>query len=62
MVSITFDRSGVVKDLVQRGLEDGIAIQSVERETPSAGKELGILEQLVGNIGKFSKEPAGTGP
>jgi outer membrane protein assembly factor BamE (lipoprotein component of BamABCDE complex) len=59
VVSITFDRSGLVKDVVQRGLEDGIAVDAVERETPTAGKELSILEQLVGNIGKFSKDPGG---
>lgn len=58
VVSIAFDRSGVVKEVTQRGLEDGIAVQSVERETPTAGKELSVLEQLVGNIGKFSKDPA----
>lgn len=58
-VSILFDRSGVVKDVIQRGLEDGIAVKSVDRETPTAGKELSILEQLVGNIGKFSKDPGG---
>jgi outer membrane protein assembly factor BamE (lipoprotein component of BamABCDE complex) len=62
VVSITFDRSGIVKEVVQRGLDDGIAVEAVDRETPTAGKELSILEQLVGNIGKFSKEPGGKGP
>lgn len=62
VVSITFDRSGVVKDVIERGLEDGVAINSVERETPTAGKELSILEQLVGNIGKFSKDSKGNSP
>ena len=61
-VSITFDKAGVVKDVAQRGLEDDIAVQSVARETPTAGKELSILEQLVGNIGKFSKDAKGNPP
>lgn len=60
-ISITFDRSGLVKDVVQRGMEDGITVQAVDRETPTAGKELSILEQLVGNIGKFSKDAKGPG-
>lgn len=60
-VSITFDRSGVVKEVVERGMEDGVAVKAVERETPTAGKELSILEQLVGNIGKFSKDAKGPG-
>lgn len=62
VVSISFDRSGVVKDVVQRGLEDGVDVKIVERETPTAGKELSILEQLVGNVGKFSKDAKGTTP
>jgi len=62
VVSISFDKSGVVKDVVLRGMDDGITVQTVDRETPTAGKELSILEQLVGNIGKFSKDPAGKGP
>lgn len=62
VVSIQFDNAGVVRDVSQLGLEDGLALTPVARETPTAGKELSILEQVVGNIGKFSKEPAGTGP
>lgn len=60
-VSIAFDKSGVVKDIVTRGLEDGVNVQTVERETPTAGKEMSIIEQLVGNVGKFSKDAAGKG-
>jgi outer membrane protein assembly factor BamE (lipoprotein component of BamABCDE complex) len=58
-ISITFDREGVVKSVVARGMEDGINIQTVERETPTAGKEMSVLEQLIGNVGKFSKDPGG---
>lgn len=62
VVSISFDRSGVVKEVLERGLEDGIAVKAVDRETPTAGKELSILEQLVGNVGKFSKDAKGATP
>ncbi|MGE5515844.1 MAG: outer membrane protein assembly factor BamE [Bacteroidota bacterium] len=62
VVSISFDRSGLVKDVLQRGLEDGVDVKAVERETPTAGKELSILEQLVGNVGKFSKDAKGATP
>lgn len=58
-ISISFDRNGVVKDMVTRGMADGLAIQTVDRETATAGKEMSILEQLVGNVGKFSKDPSG---
>jgi len=58
VVSITFDQAGKVKDVVTKGLEDGQKLEIVDRETPTAGKEMSILEQMVGNIGRFSKEPA----
>lgn len=57
-ISISFDRNGVVKEMVTRGMNDGITVQSVDRETPTAGKEMNILEQLVGNVGKFAKDPS----
>lgn len=61
VVSISFDRNGVVKDIQTLGMADGVAVTPVARETPTAGKELGVLEQLVGNVGRFSKDPAGSG-
>lgn len=55
---VVFDSQGVVKTIVTRGMEDGENVQAVARETPTAGKELSVLEQLVGNVGRFSKDPA----
>jgi hypothetical protein len=31
----------------------------VARETPSAGRELGFVEQLIGNLGKFNTSGGG---
>lgn len=59
VVSVTFDPRGTVKAVATRNLEDGQSIELVERETPTAGKELNVLEQLLGNVGKFSKAPGG---
>lgn len=58
VVSIIFDASGVVKKIVTKELQDGREITSVTRETPTAGREMTILEQLVGNVGRFSKDAA----
>lgn len=55
VVAIDFDAQGVVTRVVIKGLEDGQDIVIVDRETPTAGKELTILEQLMGNVGRFSK-------
>lgn len=58
VISVVFDDNGIVSDIATRGLEDGRDISTVERITPTAGKEMSILEQLIGNVGRFSKEPS----
>lgn len=55
VVDVNFDANGIVKNVVYKGLEDGREIVLVDRETPTAGKNLSILEQLMGNVGRFSK-------
>jgi outer membrane protein assembly factor BamE (lipoprotein component of BamABCDE complex) len=61
VVSINFDMQGIVKNVTYKGLNDGQEIVLVDRETPTAGKELGILEQLMGNVGRCSKPSSGGG-
>jgi len=58
-VSIVFDSNGKVKDISKVGLKDTKSIGLVSRETPTAGKELSVIEQLIGNVGKFSKDTKG---
>lgn len=58
VVSVVFDDKGIVRDLTFRGLDDGRDIEAVDRITPTAGKEMSILEQLIGNVGRFSKDPS----
>jgi outer membrane protein assembly factor BamE (lipoprotein component of BamABCDE complex) len=59
VISISFDKAGKVKELVKRTLADGQTVETVSRETPTAGKEMSALEQLLGNVGKFSKDAKG---
>jgi len=56
VVTIAFDTDGKVKEVTKLGLKDGKQVDTVSRETPSAGKEMTIIEQLVGNIGRFKKD------
>lgn len=58
VVSVVFDDRGIVRDVTFRGIEDGRDIETVDRITPTAGKEMSILEQLIGNVGRFSKDPS----
>lgn len=54
VVVVDFDDAGLVTDVRRYTLEDGKLIDPVSRTTPSPGKELSFLEQLVGNVGKFN--------
>jgi len=57
VVIIRFDDKGVVSAVDFLGLEDGRKVELVERATPTAGNEMTILEQLLGNMGRFNKDP-----
>lgn len=51
---VRFDKQGIVQQVERLDKQDGRDVQIVDRKTPTRGKELTILEQLLGNIGKFS--------
>mgnify|MGYP002813991524 CR=1 FL=1 len=53
VVVITFNDLDVVEDVGLYGLEDALAVKPVERETPTYGQELTIIQQLLGNVGRF---------
>jgi outer membrane protein assembly factor BamE (lipoprotein component of BamABCDE complex) len=61
---VEFDDQGLVKDL-QTHLDDNRQIAMNPRTTPAPGKELTLIEQLLGNFGRFSNSaasgPAGSG-
>ena len=54
VVAIAFNDAGVVTEVDEYILEDGYLVDPVTRTTPTYGKELGLLEQLLGNIGRFA--------
>lgn len=53
VVVIRFDQQGVVSAVEKLGIEDGRVIRPSDRETPTAGNEIGFLQQIFGNLGKF---------
>ncbi len=61
VVVVYFDSEGTLRDIRRYSLEDGMIVDPVKRETPSPGKELGFLEQLIGNLGKFNKSSSPSG-
>ncbi|MGE0724998.1 MAG: outer membrane protein assembly factor BamE [Alphaproteobacteria bacterium] len=58
-VAIQFDERGTVTAIRQFDLRDGRQVELVERQTPSVGKELGLMEQLIGNLGRFNTQKRG---
>jgi outer membrane protein assembly factor BamE (lipoprotein component of BamABCDE complex) len=63
IVVVHFDDKDKVTSIDKRGRDQTIAsVDTVERATPSSGRELTFLEQLVGNVGRFGgdkKKPGG---
>lgn len=56
ITAISFDQSGTVTGIDEYDLEDGRQFALVDRETPTRGRELTILEQLFGNLGRLPSQ------
>jgi outer membrane protein assembly factor BamE (lipoprotein component of BamABCDE complex) len=52
VTEITFNEAGQVAEVRTLGLEDGQQVAMNGRETPTRGRELTIIEQLLGNVGR----------
>ena len=50
---IKFDDAGTVSDMKLLGIEDAHQVVPNPNVTPTSGRELTILQQLMGNIGRF---------
>jgi len=60
VVQIRFDDAGLVQEVRQLDQDDGQEVAIVDRKTPTAGRELGIIEQILGNVGRFNSNRSGT--
>jgi outer membrane protein assembly factor BamE (lipoprotein component of BamABCDE complex) len=58
VVVVSFDDNGTVKDVQTKNKDDALPVSVVSRTTPSPGNNASFLQQLLGNVGKFS---AGSG-
>jgi outer membrane protein assembly factor BamE (lipoprotein component of BamABCDE complex) len=57
VLAVEFDRVGTVTAVKRWGVKDGKLVEPVARITETRGKELGFIEQMFGNIGRFNKAP-----
>ena len=56
VLAINFDADGIVQNMRVYGQEDGRTIAYVDRTTPTEGNELTLIQQLLGNLGRFNPE------
>ncbi len=61
ILAVRFDQEERVQKFAHYGLEDGKIIDFIGRETPTRGKELGVLQQLFQNLGRFDPGGAAAG-
>lgn len=54
VVAIMFDDQGTVSRIDRHDLNGAREIALVDRETPTSGNEMSMLEQFLGNIGRFN--------
>jgi outer membrane protein assembly factor BamE (lipoprotein component of BamABCDE complex) len=54
VVAVEFDENDLVAAVDVYGLEDGRVIDLQTRTTPTHGRKLTIVQQLLGNLGRFS--------
>jgi outer membrane protein assembly factor BamE (lipoprotein component of BamABCDE complex) len=57
VVRIDFDANGIVSDVRMHGLEMAQAIDPDPNKTRTLGNELGAVQQILGNIGRFNTSP-----
>jgi outer membrane protein assembly factor BamE (lipoprotein component of BamABCDE complex) len=56
VLAISFDPEGVVNDLKIYDQSDGRLVAMIDRETPTHGNEITIIQQLLGNFGRFDPD------
>ncbi len=59
VVRVSFDDTGTVEELSIFDMEDAKQVAFDDDATPTGGNELNVIEQFIGNIGRFN---APTGP
>jgi len=52
---VKFDKQGTLASLSGFGLEASHNVEPVERTTPTAGNDVTVLDQILGNLGRFNK-------
>lgn len=57
VVRIDFDANGIVTHVQRHGLEQAQAITPDPNKTRTLGNELTVVQQFIGNVGRFNSNP-----
>ena len=50
VVAVYFDKNQTVQQVAHYGLQDGVVVNYAKDETPARGKDLSMVDQLLGNL------------
>jgi outer membrane protein assembly factor BamE (lipoprotein component of BamABCDE complex) len=59
VITVSFDQRGIVQNIERHGMDQAMAVEPEPDSTQTLGNELSVVEQLIGNIGRFG-DPADT--
>jgi outer membrane protein assembly factor BamE (lipoprotein component of BamABCDE complex) len=59
---VRFDEGGLVSAVERIDMDAIQEVDFVERETPAPGQQLTVMQQLLGNLGRFGGPAGGRGP
>ncbi len=59
ITAISFNEDGQVVKVAEYGIEDGQYVNYVDRKTPTRGRELSVLEQVFGTLGRLPTDRIG---
>jgi outer membrane protein assembly factor BamE (lipoprotein component of BamABCDE complex) len=54
VLAVSFDSQNIVQDMKVYGLENGRLVAMTERVTPTHGNDLTLMQQVLGNLGRFN--------
>lgn len=61
VVVVRFDDNGLVSEVKRLDKDDGKSIEMVDRTTPTVGRDLSLMQQIFGNLGKGGPTLPGSG-
>jgi outer membrane protein assembly factor BamE (lipoprotein component of BamABCDE complex) len=59
VIAISFNDAGRVAKVKKYSLADGRTIKPTDRKTPTPGQKFSLIQQLIGNLGRFEQPGAG---